>query len=317
MSASPSPLARWNAGAQRWEYVEDESPVAGDAAGDAPPLRRASVESDTEPAAAATAAPHPGTGTGTGTGPCTNTHTGPGAGTDTHTGPGTGPGRPLTPPPIPWRPPGEDSVPGAATSARARAHRLPLLVAGLVVAALVAAAVWWPAPGGDARSGTRGATSATAFPTASPSSPAGYRIATGPGGVSLAVPQDWSYQPSSGTHSYVAPDYASYLEVSTVVGLAEPMEAARAFSRGVSSVVPGYTERAIGPAGEGPDAAVEVDFAYDATGGGRRRGIYRVFTAPDDTMYGVQVAGPVTDWPRQRQVMDTTLATFFTSGASS
>ncbi|OEJ47897.1 hypothetical protein AR457_30850 [Streptomyces agglomeratus] len=288
VSPSPSPLGRWNAGAQRWEYVEDEGPVAADAVGDAPPPAHAAGEPDPDPAAGAAHYPD----------------------TDTR------PGRPLTPPPIPWRLPGEDSVPDATRTSRARAHRLPLLVAGLVVAALVAAVVWWRAPAGDAPSGAGGATSATAFPTASPTSPAGYRIATGPGGVSLAVPQDWSYQLNGGTHAYVAPDYASYLEVGTVVGLAEHMEAARAFSRGVSSVVPGYTERAIGPVGEGPDAAVEVDFAYDATGGGRRRGIYRVFTAPDDTMYGVQVAGPGTDWPRQRQVMDTMLATFFAPGAS-
>jgi hypothetical protein len=115
----------------------------------------------------------------------------------------------------------------------------------------------------------------------------------------------------------VAPDHASFLEVSPAPAATDPLEAARAFSAAVRSVWPNYTETSLGPVGDGPGAAVEVDFAYDAMDGSRRRGLYRVFTAPEGTVYGVQVAGPGTDWPRQREVMDTMLSTFYAPGAAS
>ncbi|MET9800892.1 hypothetical protein [Streptomyces sp. NPDC006368] len=198
---------------------------------------------------------------------------------------------------------------------------MPSLAAGLAVAAvLVAAGVRWAAAG-DSSPGTAGpsspAASSTAFPTAPPTAPSGdYRVSTDAGGLSVAVPRDWTYRLSGSSHTYQAPDYASFLEITPVPGPADPLETARGFSQAVRSVWSGYVETALGPVGDAPDAAVEVEFAHDATDGTRRRGIYRVFTAPDTTVYGAQVAGPSTDWPRQREIMDTLLSTFYPSGAA-
>jgi hypothetical protein len=195
---------------------------------------------------------------------------------------------------------------------------LRALVAGIAAGALVATAAWWLATGDGDGPDAAGRPASTAFPTASPTAPGSdYRIADGPGGVSLAVPRDWSYQVNGTAHGYVAPDHASFLEVSPAPAATDPLEAARAFSAAVRSVWPNYTETSLGPVGDGPGAAVEVEFAYDAMDGSRRRGLYRVFTAPEGTVYGVQVAGPGTDWPRQREVMDTMLSTFYAPGAAS
>ncbi|WP_031079381.1 hypothetical protein [Streptomyces sp. NRRL S-118] len=312
------PRPRWNARAQSWEYdAGDESAMVPDG----------------------------GTGTGTSVraepGEAAHLPDGPAldhrltAPPDT---PRPGPGRhPLTRPPVPWQPPDEDAPAGGRSGAQGRgageagpgvsgprprpmpgARRPRRLVAGLAAVALVAAAAWWLAGTGDGGGpGEAGRPASTAFPTASPTAPGSdYRIAAGPGGASLAVPRDWSYQVSGTTHGYVAPDHASFLEVSPAPADLHPLEAGRAFSSSVRSVWPGYEEMSLGPVGDGPRAAVEVDFAYDATDGTRRRGLYRVFTAPDSTVYGVQVAGPSTDWPRQRQIMDTMLSTFYVPGAS-
>ncbi|MFJ8584372.1 hypothetical protein ACIRD2_06895 [Streptomyces sp. NPDC093595] len=309
---------RWNARAQSWEYDAGEAPGA--------------VSGTGAVSEAGTVTEAPGAVSGTRTEASVPAEPEEAASPDT---PRHGAGRrPLTRPPVPWQPPGEDgpadgwpdgrgrgadgATPGpAGARPRPLARRVRPLVAGIAAGALVATAAWWLATGDGDGPGAAGRPASTAFPTVSPTAPGSdYRIADGPGGVSLAVPRDWSYQVNGTAHGYVAPDHASFLEVSKAPAATDPLEAARAFSAAVKSVWPNYAETSLGPVGDGPGAAVEVDFAYDAMDGSRRRGLYRVFTAPDDTVYGVQVAGPGTDWPRQREVMDTMLSTFYAPGAA-
>ncbi|MFG3496752.1 hypothetical protein [Streptomyces sp. NPDC047886] len=220
--------------------------------------------------------------------------------------------RPLTPPPVPRELPDEGAL--ARRPTRAAGRRFPRLAAALGVVVLATAALWLVQAVSDDPAGGRTGSSPTAFPTASPTSAApGYRLTTAPGGVTLAVPTDWTYQLRGTAVTYAAPDYASFLDFGPVPtnAVTDRMELARAFSRGVAQVWPGYVVKEIGTVGEGPDAAVEVEYAYETTDGSERRGLYRVFTAPDDTTYEVQVAAPSTEWPRQRQVMDTLLSTFY------
>ncbi|GGX25972.1 hypothetical protein GCM10010353_46240 [Streptomyces chryseus] len=185
-------------------------------------------------------------------------------------------------------------------------------------AALLVVVALWLVPGGDDASGGSGDTSPTAFPTVRPTlPPSGYRLADGPDGAAMAVPTDWSPRLRGATYVHEARDFASYVEVGRTTGLMSNIETARAFSRGVASVWSGYVEKSIAPVGEGSRAAAEVDFEYDTSGGSRRRGLYRVFTAPNGATYEVQAAGPSVDWPRQRAVMDTLLSTFYVSAPSS
>ncbi|MFD5103697.1 hypothetical protein ACFWJN_32720, partial [Streptomyces albidochromogenes] len=206
-------------------------------------------------------------------------------------------------------------MPPAGPWTRPRAPVTPLarrVVVPGCAALLVAVAALWLVPGGDEASGGAGDSSPTAFPTVRPTlPPSGYRLADGPDGAAMAVPADWSPRLRGATYVHEARDFGSYVEVGRTTGLMSNIETARSFSRAVGSVWSGYVEKSIAPVGEGSKAAAEVDFEYDTSGGSRRRGLYRVFTAPNGTTYEVQAAGPSVDWPRQRAVMDTLLSTFY------
>ncbi|MGC5364660.1 hypothetical protein ACPXCE_23830 [Streptomyces sp. DT24] len=303
------PGPRWNAGDQSWEFPDHDAPMAfpeprpdpdqdGARTGSGSPT----VPGPVPPDAAAARTPAPASRDGAGPRPPLT--------------PPPVPRPPLAPPPVPRHPAVGD--PGAGGSGGpARTRRLALPAAGLAAAVLVAVAAVWLGQD-DTPSGAASSAAATAFPTASPTVPrSGYRLAEGPDGVTLAVPEDWAHRTNTAAVVYEAADHSSYLEIYPVSFKAEAVELARGFSRGVASVWTGYVETGFGPVGEGPDAAVEVNFGYDLPDGGRRRGIYRVFTTPGGAMYSVQSAGPSTDWPRQRQVMDTMLAGFYVPPSSS
>ncbi|MGX1887200.1 hypothetical protein [Streptomyces sp. NPDC055287] len=298
------PAARWNAGSQRWEFHDRDSATASatsDASG--PPPQTTAETVARVPSPSPPSSPSPSLS--------------PGANGDE---PGAGAGhsgsrRPLTPPPVPRQPlPTRPSVGSRAGLPTPPPFARLVAVIGLVT--LLVAAGLWLVSGGDDTSGGSGDTSPTAFPTELPTSPSGYRVADGPDGSVMAVPADWSPRLRGGTQVHEARDFASYVEVGRTTGLMSNLETVRAFSQGVASVWPGYVENSIAPVGEGTEAAAEVDFEYDTSGGSRRRGLYRVFTAPNGTTYEVQAAGPSVDWPRQREVMDTLLSTFYVPRAS-
>ncbi|MGW7054238.1 hypothetical protein [Streptomyces sp. NPDC054887] len=275
--------ARWNAGDQRWEFHDQDSAAE---AGGPPPQ-------DLAESAGQASAPLPSPGADGGP---------------------SGARRSLTRPPVPWQPP-----PPVPTGLRARLRvprppfaRLPLALGTAVL--LVAAGLWFVSGDGD---GDGPGEAAGTSPTASLTAPGGYRLAAGPDGSAMAVPAEWTSRLRDDTHVHASRDFDAYVEVGRTSGLLSNLDMARAFSQGVRSVWPGYVERSLAPVGEGPRAAAEVDFEYDdTTSGSRRRGLYRVFTAPNGTAYEVQAAGPSTEWPRQRQVMDTLLSTFHLPAAS-
>ncbi|GAA3898839.1 hypothetical protein GCM10022244_06300 [Streptomyces gulbargensis] len=165
-------------------------------------------------------------------------------------------------------------------------------------------------------------TSSTPTPTVTPTGtepPAGYRTVDDTGGFTIAVPEGWDRTESGQGVFYNAPDGQSLLQVFVVrePGLT-PYEALSGVSADGRANKPGYEEtgplRVGGEPGAPADAA-ELVYAYDRPDGTRRKVVDRAFTAPDGTHYAVLVAGPDTDWPRQREHLRVALR-FFRPGTS-
>ncbi|MEU8763078.1 hypothetical protein [Streptomyces sp. NPDC048659] len=224
----------------------------------------------------------------------------------------------------PFPPPAPPTGPGSGRGRRA-------VMAGVVAAAVAVGFGGWLLWGRDGGTDTRtedpppvtttatqDAPSATGTPSGevSPSSeatpsdgtlPPGFRTVQDPAGFSVAVPEDWNRTSSEQGVFYNSPDGKSLVQIFT---LGEPdttpLESLRGTSRTLSAK-PGYQEISLGPAGEG-DAA-ELVYAYDRQEG-RRKVVDRAFTGADGRQHAILVAGPETDWPRQRETLTTALASF-------
>ncbi|MGW5419637.1 hypothetical protein [Streptomyces sp. NPDC003943] len=239
-------------------------------------------------------------------------------------------------------PPPPSYLPGAAPAAASAPRSGPsrnVLVAAAVAAVLVAGGVggWflWGRDGGgggtgpgptaapsvtasDAPStGSDGpSTSESGSPSASPSEgapPAGFRLVEDDAGFTIAVPEGWNRTTSGASVFYNAPDGASLVQVFTIdePGLT-PYEALQQTSRDLAEKNPGYQELALERTGTDGNEA-ELVYSYDRTEG-RRKVVDRAFTGSDGRQYAVLAAGPETDWPKQRETIDTALR-FFKPGS--
>ncbi|WP_435974453.1 hypothetical protein [Streptomyces sp. Qhu_M48] len=172
--------------------------------------------------------------------------------------------------------------------------------------------------------GTTGPTSGSptpSGPSATPTAgapPAGYRVQKDLRGFTIAAPEGWNRTESDeGGVFFNAPDGRSLLQVFIVTEAGmTPYEALRAVSEDGRANKPGYEElsleRVTGDPGAPADAA-ELVYQY-AREEGRRKVVDRAFTAPDGNHYAILAAGPVTDWPKQREVLRVALQ-FFQPGA--
>ncbi|MFF0433218.1 hypothetical protein ACFYU9_13450 [Streptomyces sp. NPDC004327] len=156
----------------------------------------------------------------------------------------------------------------------------------------------------------------SASDSASPSEgapPPGTRLVEDVAGFTIAVPEGWNRTTSGASVFYNAPDGASLVQVFTIdePGLS-PYDALRETSRNLAEKNPGYQEISLERTGtDGKEA--ELVYAYDRTEG-RRKVVDRAFTGSDGRQYAVLAAGPETDWPGQRETLDTALR-FFKPGS--
>ncbi|MGW4165119.1 serine/arginine repetitive matrix protein 2 [Streptomyces sp. NPDC004788] len=309
--------AWWNDESQSWETDAPTTPTTPE-----PPKAPPPAAPD----------PAPGYGSGPGAAPAY----GPGPGPAPAYGPGPGPapayGPVVPPPPPPSYLPG--AVPADASAPRSGPSR-NVLVAGAVVAVLVAGGVggWflWGRDGGSGGTG-QGPTAApsvtvseapstgsdepsaseSASAPASPSEgapPAGFRLVEDDAGFTIAVPEGWNRTTSGASVFYNAPDGASLVQVFTIdePGLT-PYEALQQTSRDLAEKNPGYQEVGLDRTGtDGKEA--ELVYSYDRTEG-RRKVVDRAFTGSDGRQYAVLAAGPETEWPKQRETIDTALRFF-------
>ncbi|MFE1382766.1 hypothetical protein ACFW6S_27865 [Streptomyces sp. NPDC058740] len=278
--------ARWNDETQSWE----QGPAATPGSGPAPLL-------PPPPSYDPTVGPIPGPQ--------------PGPVPGSMPGPGTGPGRPRT-----------------------------AVVAGVVAAVLAAGAVggWLTFGRGDDGKGTAGPPSTSVSATDSPSGsdspsdgpsdsggpsdsaspsdssapmddmpPPGFHAVDDPAGFTVAVPENWNRTSSAEGVFYNSPDGKSLIQIFT---LAEPdstpYESLQRTSQNLTAK-PGYEQIGLERTGEG-DAA-ELVYAYDRTEG-RRKVVDRAFTGTDGSQHAILVAGPESDWPKQRETLTTVLEFF-------
>lgn len=297
--------ARWNDETQSWE------PVADTPGPQPPPFQ---PQPQPQPLPIRPPVPpqlppyEPGVGADAGTG------LGPGAdpGSGSGFGPGPGPG------------PGPASAPGRSRNA---------VVAGVVAAVLVAGGVggWlvWGRDGDGSGKGTAGAPGTTATspadpgPSSDPSSdspspsdssapmddmpPPGFHAVEDPVGFTIAVPENWNRTSSAEGVFYNSPDGKSLVQIFTLGDPATtPYTSLEQTSRNLAAK-PGYEQIALERTGEGDTA--ELVYAYDREEG-RRKVVDRAFTGTDGRQYAILVAGPETDWPRQRETLGTALEFF-------
>ncbi|MEU6980087.1 serine/arginine repetitive matrix protein 2 [Streptomyces sp. NPDC046371] len=234
--------------------------------------------------------------------------------------------------------PGPGPAPGPApgsftTVAPGRSRNA--VVAGVVVAVLVAGGVggWlvWGRDGntkGTAGSpgtsvsapGDPGRTSdpASGSPSDSPSPsdgsapmddvpPPGFHAVEDPEGFVIAVPEDWNRTSSQEGVFYNSPDGKSLVQIFTLAAPdTTPYESLQQTSRTLAGN-PGYEEISLERTGEGDTA--ELVYAYDREEG-RRKVVDRAFTGTDGRQHAILVAGPETDWPKQRENLTTALEFF-------
>ncbi|MEU7119116.1 hypothetical protein [Streptomyces zaomyceticus] len=159
--------------------------------------------------------------------------------------------------------------------------------------------------------------SGTATPTDG-APPAGYGVVKDLKGFTIAVPDGWDRTESDQGVFYNAPDRRSLLQVFVVTeaGLT-PYEALRGASEDGRATKPGYQEisleRVTGEPGAPADSA-ELVYAYTRDDGSRRKVVDRAFTAADGNHFAILVAGPESDWPKQRESLSVALK-FFRPGA--
>ncbi|MFH8711451.1 hypothetical protein [Streptomyces zaomyceticus] len=159
--------------------------------------------------------------------------------------------------------------------------------------------------------------SGTATPTDG-APPAGYGVVTDLKGFTIAVPDGWDRTETDQGVFYNAPDRRSLLQIFVVTeaGLT-PYEALRGASEDGRATKPGYREisleRVTGEPGAPADSA-ELVYAYTRDDGSRRKVVDRAFTAADGNHFAILVAGPESDWPKQRESLSVALK-FFRPGA--
>ncbi|MFD8644908.1 hypothetical protein ACFV14_31930 [Streptomyces zaomyceticus] len=172
----------------------------------------------------------------------------------------------------------------------------------------------------DPSSGTP-SDSASPSGTATPSDgapPAGYGVVKDLKGFTIAVPDGWDRTETDQGVFYNAPDRRSLIQIFVVTeaGLT-PYEALRGASEDGRATKPGYREisleRVTGEPGAPADSA-ELVYAYTRDDGSRRKVVDRAFTAPDGNHFAILVAGPESDWPKQRESLTVALE-FFRPGA--
>ncbi|BAU85572.1 hypothetical protein SLA_4688 [Streptomyces laurentii] len=250
------------------------------------------------------------------------------------TGQGTGPVVPLPPlPPLPPEPPSYvPASPGSPEPPTPGPSR-HVLVAAVAAAVLVAGGIggWllWGRDGGDSGRAGHGASaapgasapgsdSASASPSdsgsPSPSDsasadatpPIGYRIVEDEDGFTVAVPEGWSRTTAGGSVFFNAPDDSSLMQVFEIgePGLT-PYEALKTVSRDVAKN-PDFEQISLEETGA--DEA-ELVYAYHRSEG-RRQVVARAFVGDDAVRRIVLVGGPDTDWPKQREILDTALRYF-------
>ncbi|MEV7278496.1 serine/arginine repetitive matrix protein 2 [Streptomyces sp. NPDC093111] len=246
------------------------------------------------------------------------------------------PGQPPLPPtydPTVGLDPGPASPPGAfAPPAPGRSRNA--VVAGVVVAVLAAGGVgsWlvWgrdgdpkgaagspgtsvSAPADPGRTSDPASASPSDSPSPSDSSapmddmpPPGFRAVEDPEGFVIAVPEGWSRTSSKEGVFYHSPDGKSLFQIFTLAAPdTTPYESLQQTSRTLAGN-PGYAEISLERTGEGDTA--ELVYAYDRQEG-RRKVVDRAFTGTDGRQHAILVAGPETDWPKQRE--DLTIALQF------
>ncbi|MFE6100567.1 hypothetical protein ACFVQ4_11450 [Streptomyces laurentii] len=253
------------------------------------------------------------------------------------TGQGTGPMVPFPPlPPLPPEPPSYvPASPGPPEPPTPGPSR-HVLVAAVAAAVLVAGGIggWllWGRDGGDggrtghgasaaAGASAPGSDSASAPPSdsASPSPsdsdsasadattpPIGYRLVEDEDGFTVAVPEGWSRTTAGGSVFFNAPDDSSLMQVFEIgePGLS-PYEALKTVSRDVAKN-PDFEQISLEETGV--DEA-ELVYAYHRSEG-RRQVVARAFVGDDAVRRIVLVGGPDTDWPKQREILDTALRYF-------
>ncbi|MFD6226753.1 hypothetical protein ACFWFZ_07710 [Streptomyces sp. NPDC060232] len=267
--------------------------------------------------------------------------------------PGTVQGLPPLPPQPPtapapaYEPPPVPPPPGPRPADRPRGRWLTPATAGIAVAsvAIGAAAVWFVARDtGDAdhtgeKNGTvtsgaptgsgNGASTATAAPstTAGPTrTPTPSPTGSGPGagahetkqdaaGFTIAVPAGWAREELKEGVFYRSADRSALIQVFRVSEPElSPLQAVRQASTYLRGGTRGYEEISVGPV-PGSSGAAELVYQYDSEESrGVRRGVERVFLAPDGTKWALLTAGPVAEWEATQDHHAAALAAFRPTG---
>ncbi|MER8042431.1 hypothetical protein [Streptomyces sp. NPDC094032] len=137
--------------------------------------------------------------------------------------------------------------------------------------------------------------------------PPGFRGVEDPDGFTIAVPVGWNRTSSAQGVFYTSPDGRSLIQIFTAAtATTTPYESLQETSRNLSKN-PGYQQIALERTGQ--DDTAELVYAYDRTEG-RRKVVDRAFTGTDGRQYAILVAGPETDWPKQRETLTTALEFF-------
>ncbi|WP_406496760.1 serine/arginine repetitive matrix protein 2 [Streptomyces sp. NBC_00846] len=163
--------------------------------------------------------------------------------------------------------------------------------------------------------GTTGAATGEAVPddSASAELPPGYRLSDDTEGFAIAVPEGWERSQKREGVFYTSSDGTRLVQIFRVTEknmTAEEAVRVASDDRRVHSEA--YEEVRVGPVdGEGAGDAAELVYAYDsADAGGRRQVVERVFTASDERLYAVLVAGPADEWPDQEENLAVAVAHF-------
>ncbi|MEU7013658.1 serine/arginine repetitive matrix protein 2 [Streptomyces sp. NPDC046385] len=137
--------------------------------------------------------------------------------------------------------------------------------------------------------------------------PPGFHAVEDPEGFVIAVPENWNRTSSKEGVFYNSPDGKSLVQIFTLASPdTTPYASLQQTSRNLAGN-PGYQEISLERTGEGDTA--ELVYAYDREEG-RRKVVDRAFTGTDGRQYAILVAGPETDWPKQRENLTTALEFF-------
>ncbi|MFE9411857.1 hypothetical protein ACFYN0_24175 [Streptomyces sp. NPDC006704] len=260
---------------------------------------------------------------------------------------------PVAPPPLPPRPPGDAFAPdgyapgplteplpppgpGRVEPGRPRRVPLAVVIAMVVVAVAGAGGGYLLARGGHGGpkvtpttsasgstsdipgrdGGVKGGPSASASPSPSATTPAGYRLAQDPQGFRLYVPQDWT-RDDQGTKGvfYNSADHKRLIQVYRVGGAdLRPYDALKQTSGELARQHPDYQEISLADDATVPGIAGPVArlvYAYNNQELGHRRQVVDyAFLTPGGTHYAILSAAPDDAWPEQETTLKTALSVF-------